>query len=319
MRSIKFFVSFCVLLSATASAQWIKIKDADYVWGPFKIYNISLFSETGKYELDTRPVMLSLKYQKPVDGRDFAISLARSWSNLGITLPNQDDVVDRLRKILPDIKVGDTLSYVALENKGYFVLNDTVIAEEFNQDFNNAVVAVWLDPRVEIGRKLLSQNIKQDGNTNDVINPVSPIPEALLEQEQKSQHATVETSDVSEVIKGNVIDKTQPSGNPVENTVTTPQKVSEQKVTSEQKQVDAEVTAVETKTEETVVQSKTDQEQTTTETSKVEQPSKVETKLEQNKPVPEKKPEPESQKKDDDEIQISPPVDPVLIPKPPLS
>ncbi|WP_301099100.1 pyruvate formate lyase-activating protein [Otariodibacter sp.] len=144
-----------LLISSFASAQWKKINDVDYEWGPFKIYNIALFSETGKYTLTTRPLMLTLKYMKPVDGRDFAISLARSWSNLGITLPEQDKVVDRLRKIMPDIKVGDSLSYIALSDKGYFVLNDLIIDEEFNQDFNNAVVSVWLDPRVEIGKKLL--------------------------------------------------------------------------------------------------------------------------------------------------------------------
>ncbi|MGX2950022.1 pyruvate formate lyase-activating protein [Ursidibacter sp. B-7004-1] len=319
MRSIKFFVSFCVLLSATASAQWIKIKDADYVWGPFKIYNISLFSETGKYELNTRPVMLSLKYQKPVDGRDFAISLARSWSNLGVTLPNQDDVVDRLRKILPDIKVGDTLSYIALEDKGYFVLNDTVIAEEFNQDFNNAVVAVWLDPRVEIGKKLLSQNVKEDDNKNDVINPVSPIPEELLEQEQQSQQATVEPNDVSESNKGEVIDKTEQTSTQLVNPATDMQKVGEQKAISDQKQVDGEVVALESKTEENTLQNTSDQEQTKDEATKVEVQPSVETKLEQNKSQSEKKSEPEPQKKDDDEIQISPPVDPILIPKVPLS
>lgn len=147
-----------LLLANTVSAQWKKINDVDYVWGPFSIYNLALFSETGEYVEGIRPLMLTLKYQKPVDGRDFAISLARSWSNLGITLPEQDDVVDRLRKTLPNIKKGDSLSYIALQNKGYFVLNDMVIPEEFNQDFNNAVVAVWLDQRVEIGRALLAKD-----------------------------------------------------------------------------------------------------------------------------------------------------------------
>ncbi|WP_429945929.1 pyruvate formate lyase-activating protein [Bibersteinia trehalosi] len=150
-----FFILLSVFLSAQSVAQWLKISDADYVWGPFKIYNIALFSEDGRYVEGSRPLMLTLKYAKPVEGRDFAISLARSWSNLGITLPEQDSVVERLRKIMPNIRTDDRLSYIALEDRGYFILNDQVIPEEFNQDFNNAVVSVWLDPRVEIGRTLL--------------------------------------------------------------------------------------------------------------------------------------------------------------------
>lgn len=160
MRYLSLFFLLITFVTHNVSAHWTKINDIDYVWGPFTIYNFSLFSETGEYREGTRPLMLSLKYRKPVDGRDFAISLARSWSNLGITLPQQDSVVDRLRKIMPNIKKGDLLSYIALQDKGYFILNDTIIDEEFNQDFNNAVVAVWLDPRVEIGKALLSKQKK---------------------------------------------------------------------------------------------------------------------------------------------------------------
>lgn len=158
MRKFSVVGSMCLaLFSIMAKAQWQKINDVDYIWGPFTIYNIALFSETGSYEEGIRPLMLRLHYQKPVDGRDFAISLARSWSNLGITLPEQEQVVDKLRKVIPNIKKGDKLSYIALPDKGYFVLNDRIIETEFNQDFNNAVVSVWLDPRVEIGRALLDK------------------------------------------------------------------------------------------------------------------------------------------------------------------
>lgn len=157
-----FLLLGALCLSPSLVAQWQKINDVDYIWGPFKIYNLSLFTESGEYQSGERPLMLSLKYAKPVEGRDFAISLARSWSNLGITLPDQDNVVDRLRKIMPNIRNQDTLSYIALEDKGYFVLNDQVVPTEFNADFNQAVVSVWLDPRVEIGRKLLqNQTVHQ--------------------------------------------------------------------------------------------------------------------------------------------------------------
>lgn len=163
-------LSIFMLLPLSVSAQWQKINDVDYVWGPFKIYTLSLFSESGTYQQGERPLMLSLKYAKPVEGRDFAISLARSWSNLGITLPDQDNVVDRLRKIMPNIRQDDVLSYIALEERGYFILNDTIISAEFNQDFNNAVVAVWLDPRVEIGRKLLNQDkVAYHANKSEVV------------------------------------------------------------------------------------------------------------------------------------------------------
>lgn len=190
MRYLSTCFALLFLFTQTVFANWQKISEADYVWGPFKIYNLSLFTETGEYQLGSRPLMLSLKYAKPVDGRDFAISLARSWSNLGITLENQDEVVDRLRKILPNIKKNDQLSYIALEDKGYFVLNDMVIPEEFNQAFNDAVVSVWLDPRVEIGRKLLES--QRQAHSETVVVQVAK-PSAIIPTEPISNDANTET------------------------------------------------------------------------------------------------------------------------------
>lgn len=153
---MRYFLFLSFLLSSFAHANWHKVNDADYIWGPFKIYNLALFSENGGYSAEMRPLMLTLKYEKPVDGRDFAISLARSWQSLDIYLPEQEALVDKLKKTIPNLKEDDSLSYIALEDRGYFVLNDSIIPQEFNRDFNNAMLAVWLDPRVEIAQKLFN-------------------------------------------------------------------------------------------------------------------------------------------------------------------
>ena len=186
MRYKALFTLLFTLLSGNALSDWKKINDLDYTWGPFKIYNISLFTETGEYQPNIRPLMLSLKYDKPVDGRDFAISIARSWARLDINLPNQNAVIDRLRKLLPDLKEGDTLNYIALDNRGYFVVNDQVISEEFDKATNDAILAIWLDPKVELSHKLIAkktagtQNIhiaEYDPDDSDEINVVSPLTE----------------------------------------------------------------------------------------------------------------------------------------------
>lgn len=156
------FGLFAFIHSNETVAQWKKVNDVDYIWGPFKIYNISLFTEDGEYREHTRPILLSFNYEKPVDGRDFAISLVRSWKKLGINLPEEDKVIDRLRKILPNIKVGDKLHYIALDDKGYFMLNDTIIDQIFERDFNDAIVSIWLDSRVEIGRKLVNKSVQTE-------------------------------------------------------------------------------------------------------------------------------------------------------------
>ncbi|STY60533.1 Uncharacterised protein [Mannheimia haemolytica] len=130
--------------------------------GPFNIYHITLFTESGTYVEGTRPLMLTLQYKKPWEGRDFAVSLARTWNNLGIKLPEKelDEVITHLRKTFPDIKPEDTLHYIALEDRGYFILNDKVVSDVFNKAFNDAIVAIWLDPKMDISHQLLDPSYK---------------------------------------------------------------------------------------------------------------------------------------------------------------
>lgn len=198
MRYKALFTLLFTLLSGNALSDWKKINDLDYTWGPFKIYNISLFTETGEYQPNIRPLMVSLKYDKPVDGRDFAISIARSWARLEIKLSNQEVIIDRLRKTLPDLKPGDMLYYVALADRGYFIVNNQVITGEFDKATNDAILAIWLDPKVDLSHKLIvkktngSQNIhiaEYDPEDSDEINVVSPL------LEEKNSKPSPELSD----------------------------------------------------------------------------------------------------------------------------
>lgn len=254
MRYLSTLAVALLAFSGTVSAQWKKINDVDYVWGPFTIYNLSLFSETGDYAENTRPVMLSLKYMKPVDGRDFAISLARSWSNLGITLPEQEKVVDHLRKIMPNIKKGDVLSYIALEDSGYFILNDTIIDAQFNKDFNDAVVAVWLDPRVEIGKALLSKIQKvtemvkpsvAETTSQDVASEQTTLALAVTSEQNSANEAKTavqeniveqkaQTAEPAEtVVKNDTVNKVEETTNKVEDTADKADKAENSEVIKE--------------------------------------------------------------------------------------
>lgn len=286
-------LSALAFFSSSLSAQWVKINDADYVWGPFKIYNLSLFSETGEYRNGTRPLMLSLHYAKPVDGRDFAISLARSWSNLGITLPEQESVVDRLRKMMPNIREGDRVSYIALPERGYFIVNDTVIAEEFNKDFNDAVVAVWLDERVEIGRKLL--------------NKVPVKTEQALAMQNSETNVNAEQAISAEMLETSA----NPNAQAEQNSATTS---AEQAVENGQKNAE-QAQVNNTKVEQTQIEpvEKTD------ETQKIEaekpivtEQNKVETVKEEPKAKAEEKPaQVEAVEYPNPETEILPPYDPI--------
>lgn len=193
MRYKAVFSVLFSLLVGTANANWTKINEVDYTWGPFNIYHITLFTETGEYADGVRPLMLTLQYKKPWAGRDFAVSLARTWNNLGIQLPEKevDGLITHLRKTFPDIKPEDTLHYIALPDRGYFILNDKVVSNVFNKQFNDAIVAIWLDPKMDISRQLLDPAYKPKAEEK----PQEPVAQATAQSEVPNTPVTEKTEE----------------------------------------------------------------------------------------------------------------------------
>lgn len=150
--------SLLYFISSHLSAQWLNVGKAHYNWGPFHVYTISLFTETGKYEEHLRPLMLSFNYAKPIEGKSFGISLIKDLDDLAIEDFSIKNYHDTLKSIFPDISPNDTLSYIALEDRGYFILNDKVLEPEFDNIFSQAFISIWLSPNTsysELQPKLL--------------------------------------------------------------------------------------------------------------------------------------------------------------------
>lgn len=146
MKLFSFCFSLLLLLcAATANADWKQIGKAEYNWGPFHIYTVSLFTESGNYSSEQRPLMLRIKFAKPVEGKNFAISLFKEMALDKMPADQAESLRKRLIKNFPDFKPDDVLNYIALNDEGYFVLNDTVLDEHFDAPFNHEFIAIWLD------------------------------------------------------------------------------------------------------------------------------------------------------------------------------
>ena len=146
MKLFSFCFSLLLLLcAATANADWKQVGKAEYNWGPFHIYTVSLFTESGNYSSEQRPLMLRIKFAKPVEGKNFAISLFKEMALDKMPADQAESLRKRLIKNFPDFKPDDVLNYIALNDEGYFVLNDTVLDELFDAPFNHEFIAIWLD------------------------------------------------------------------------------------------------------------------------------------------------------------------------------
>ncbi|WP_032092114.1 MULTISPECIES: chalcone isomerase family protein [Pasteurellaceae] len=147
MKFNAFLLLLSGLFSTALSAHWTSVGNADYNWGPFHVYTVSLYTESGAYQENQRPLMLSFKYAKPVEGKSFAISLVKEMNALNFNKDSSAAWLKKMQEIFPDFSPNDVLSYIALADRGYFILNDTILAHEFDDQFNQALIAVWLSPQ----------------------------------------------------------------------------------------------------------------------------------------------------------------------------
>ncbi|MFZ7143037.1 hypothetical protein ACLSY0_08530 [Avibacterium avium] len=184
-KLVAFLIS--TLFSTALLADWEMVGNADYNWGPFQIYTLSLYSETGNYQENQRPLMLSFNFDKPVEGKSFAISLIKEMKSLKVE-GDTNNWLDELQKIFPDFSPKDVLSYIALPNKGYFILNDTVLDKEFGDDFNRAFISSALSPKGSYS-KILPQLLGKEKSPHSDNEKLLPTPdvEKLNEDEINPQ------------------------------------------------------------------------------------------------------------------------------------
>lgn len=180
MKLKGYLFSLLCIFSTALSAQWINIGNADYNWGPFHVYTISLYSENGQYEQNQTPLMLKFGYAKPIEGKSFAISLVKEMEALQIYPDKTGYWLKLLQQTLPDFSPNDVLSYIALSDQGYFILNDTVLESQFSPEFSHALAAIWLSPETNFKKLQPFLLGNKKGKANEVFFKLKKAP--LLEE-----------------------------------------------------------------------------------------------------------------------------------------
>ena len=164
---IKLFWSVILCLFPTALwAQWQSVGNAEYTWGPFHIYTVGLYTESGEYHDKTLPLMFSFKYEKPIEGKNFAISLVKEMEAQQANTDDTKAWLKKMQEIFPDFSPNDILNFIALDNKGYFVANDTVLNHEFDAKFTQAFINVWLSSKSNFA-KLQPQLLGKEKSSRD--------------------------------------------------------------------------------------------------------------------------------------------------------
>ncbi|SEQ64325.1 hypothetical protein [Basfia succiniciproducens] len=187
MKIKPLFLSLFCLAPAVLNAQWANVGKADYNWGPFLVYTVSFDTENGEYQDHQSPLMFSFDYAKPVEGKNFSIILIKEMTSLGATKEQTEKWLKELSAIpMPDFLPNDRLSYIALENTGYFILNDQVLDHYFDAEFNQYFIQVWLSGKTGFAQ-LQNQLLGKEKGAVTESHPRAPEVAPLTEEDADPQ------------------------------------------------------------------------------------------------------------------------------------
>ncbi len=128
---------------ATTDFKLVGQADLDLLW--FSVYSAKLMSVDGEYKNQQYPLKLEIQYHRDIDAEDLIEATVEQWQHIGIEQSRIPQLQAHLEGIWPDVKQGDTLSFMMHEqNKGQFFYNEQPLAMILEPGFADAFLGIWL-------------------------------------------------------------------------------------------------------------------------------------------------------------------------------
>jgi hypothetical protein len=120
----------------------------------FKVYVAGLYLERVSSDgmavsASEQVKLIDLAFLRSVDGADVAKAIADGFANnAGDALPVIKDRIAKFEKLIPDVKKGDSLSFLYRPGSGLEIAyNGKVRGSIEGKDFADALLRVWLGPK----------------------------------------------------------------------------------------------------------------------------------------------------------------------------
>jgi hypothetical protein len=144
--TILYTLTFSGVTMADPLADLKKVGEAKLQVLFWDVYNSSLYSQTGEYQVEIFPQALKIDYLRDIDAKDLIDRTQDEWEKLGIEKAKFSPWISLLTDIFPDIKKGDTLLLNVNENhQSEFFFNGTTIGQITDQTFGKSFLRIWLD------------------------------------------------------------------------------------------------------------------------------------------------------------------------------
>jgi hypothetical protein len=160
--TLLYTLTFAGVTMADPLADLKKVGEAKLQVLFWDVYNSSLYSQTGEYQVEIFPQALKINYLRNIDAKDLIERTQDEWEKLGIEKAKFSPWITLLTDIFPDIKKGDTLLLkVSDTQQSEFFFNGQTIGQISDQAFGKSFLRIWLDENCsypKVRKKLIGQN-----------------------------------------------------------------------------------------------------------------------------------------------------------------
>ena len=114
----------------------------------WSVYDSRLYSADGTYVAGQLPLRLEIQYLRDVYAADLVRHTQSEWQNLGVAHAGQQDWLDALSRLLPDVSKNDVLAVVVdEEGRSAFLVNGESLGQIDDPGFGEHFLNIWLSPR----------------------------------------------------------------------------------------------------------------------------------------------------------------------------
>ncbi len=161
------FVVFLVLLlcgQVQASDSALRmVGQARLTFMLWPVYDSRLYSADGTYREGQLPLRLEIEYLRDVYAADLVRHTQSEWQSQGLSHPGQQEWLETLSVLLPDVSENDVLAVVVAHETGRsaFLVNGRSLGQIDDPNFSEHFLNIWLSPktsRPELRQALLGNN-----------------------------------------------------------------------------------------------------------------------------------------------------------------
>jgi len=110
------------------------------------IYDAELYSQTGSYVPQQKPLLLKISYKRAISRDDLLEETLAQWQRFNIAAEKKQEWLTQLAQFWPDVKASDNISfYIDASGSCHFYFNDTFIGRVDDASFSHYFANIWLD------------------------------------------------------------------------------------------------------------------------------------------------------------------------------